>query len=56
MIRGCSDGCSCLVDVRVYQTLAVHIQFALGSCYAGCAHKRIVNYNESLHRHEEHAS
>ena len=48
MVRGCSSGCSCLVDVRVHVSDSSGIQFALGSCY-------VVNYNESVHRKEEHA-
>ena len=34
MVRGCSSGCSCLVDVRVHVSDPRGIQFALGSCYA----------------------
>ena len=57
MVRGCSSGCSCLVDVRVHVTDPRGIQFALGSCYAvHITHKSIVNYNESVHCKEEHAS
>ena len=34
MVRGCSSGCSCLVEVRVNVSDPRGIQFALGSCYA----------------------
>ena len=34
MVRGCSSGCSCLVDVRVHVSDPRGIQFALSSCYA----------------------
>ena len=32
------------------------IEFALGSFYVDCPHKRIIQYNESVHGKKEHAT
>ena len=53
MVRGCSGGCSCVVGVHVYQILAAFSSFWVAiACYA----VQHCQYNESVHRKEEHAS